>query len=645
MEAAARGKHSVTIARAILAAAALLSAIAGTLAVVTGRIPFNSDQAVVGLMARHILAGDGHPIFYYGATYAGSLEPHFVAGVFAILGPSVASFRTAMAILLVVLAGGTVLLARRVFGTSGGIAASAYLAFPPFFLLYKGLTSDGAYDTVALAALAEIAIVLAIEKRHTGGRLALYPAFGLVAGLAWWVSPVTLPLSAVCAVWSLWRCRRDRLALALAGLAGGGAIGAAPWWIWNARHAWASLGAPELASAGPLALLWNSAKLLWISLPALEGGVIATPNPAYVREPFPGARLACLAVWALLLGPSLAATIRTRDRTRGLLWSGLIVIFAAAALSGRTIASEPRYLIAYYVLLPLLAAGEMLRPGRRRAAPVLLACLMAFHLAALLSARVNRKIGDFEITGSLDSLVRGLEARGIRTAYANYWTAYRLSFESGERVTATPFPGDELVRYEPYRQQADADPSAAVILLPPRDGCYRRFLEEARIPFSREAMGGFGVYSGLDPRGFASLRAARGLPLPVAAYRVRWDRLPADSVFAAGSSRDADVTVTNVSPCVWPSSVHLSYHWRPKDPKLPPAYDNPRGYFPAAVYPGRTETVPLRITAPALAGEYRIEYDLVHENVDWFSTKGARTVSAEARVTDTGTEAGAAPGR
>lgn len=42
----------------------------------------DSDEAIVGLMARHIRAGMGIPIFYYGQPYMGSLEALLAAGSF-----------------------------------------------------------------------------------------------------------------------------------------------------------------------------------------------------------------------------------------------------------------------------------------------------------------------------------------------------------------------------------------------------------------------------------------------------------------------------------------------------------------------------------------------------------------------------------
>ena len=52
------------------------------------RIHWSSDQAIVGLMARHILHGIAHPVFYYGSAYAGTLESSYMAAVFSVIGPA-----------------------------------------------------------------------------------------------------------------------------------------------------------------------------------------------------------------------------------------------------------------------------------------------------------------------------------------------------------------------------------------------------------------------------------------------------------------------------------------------------------------------------------------------------------------------------
>ena len=61
-------------------------------------IPFNSDEAIVALMARHILQGE-LPVFFYGQVYMGSLDAFMVAGGFALFGQHVWVIRLVQTIL------------------------------------------------------------------------------------------------------------------------------------------------------------------------------------------------------------------------------------------------------------------------------------------------------------------------------------------------------------------------------------------------------------------------------------------------------------------------------------------------------------------------------------------------------------------
>lgn len=48
----------------------------------------DADEAIVGLMANHILHGGELPVFYYGQHYMGSLEPLCAALMFWLFGSS-----------------------------------------------------------------------------------------------------------------------------------------------------------------------------------------------------------------------------------------------------------------------------------------------------------------------------------------------------------------------------------------------------------------------------------------------------------------------------------------------------------------------------------------------------------------------------
>ena len=54
---------------------------------------FDSDEAVEGLMARHVLEGE-HPAFLWGQRYKGVPEVYLAAAVFAVAGPSVIALKS-----------------------------------------------------------------------------------------------------------------------------------------------------------------------------------------------------------------------------------------------------------------------------------------------------------------------------------------------------------------------------------------------------------------------------------------------------------------------------------------------------------------------------------------------------------------------
>src|SRR5215475_4830557 len=53
---------------------------------------FDADEAVEGLMARHVLAGE-HPLFLWGQRYKGVPEVYFNAAVFRVAGSSVIALK------------------------------------------------------------------------------------------------------------------------------------------------------------------------------------------------------------------------------------------------------------------------------------------------------------------------------------------------------------------------------------------------------------------------------------------------------------------------------------------------------------------------------------------------------------------------
>src|SRR5512139_4067165 len=60
---------------------------------------FDSDQAIVGLMAKHISEGRAFPLFYYGQHYMLGVEAYLAAPLMWIAGASVMALKTPLVVI------------------------------------------------------------------------------------------------------------------------------------------------------------------------------------------------------------------------------------------------------------------------------------------------------------------------------------------------------------------------------------------------------------------------------------------------------------------------------------------------------------------------------------------------------------------
>src|SRR4051812_40177053 len=91
----------------------------------------DADEAIVGLMARHIAFLGERPVFYWGQPYLGRLEAFTAAPLFRLFDSSTFLLKlvpTAYSLGFLAL---SAVMARRFFGTRAGLATAAYLAVPP----------------------------------------------------------------------------------------------------------------------------------------------------------------------------------------------------------------------------------------------------------------------------------------------------------------------------------------------------------------------------------------------------------------------------------------------------------------------------------------------------------------------------------
>jgi hypothetical protein len=112
----------------------------------------------------------------------------------------------------------------------------------------------------------------------------------------------------------------------------------------------------------------------------------------------------------------------------------------------------------------------------------------AFYLVRLEDQGRFRYLGQPADIGPLITL---LEREGQDRAFADYWIAYRVDFESGERIIAT---STGFVRNQEYDELVKADPSPAYVYVEgsPQDDLARRRLEPRG--YRRLTSGGWTAY-------------------------------------------------------------------------------------------------------------------------------------------------------
>lgn len=164
---------------------------------------FDSDQAIMGLMSRHIWLDGEHPLFFYGQSYMGPLEAYAAVPVFALFGSSVLTLRLAMLPLIILFLAFVYILGRICYGPLVALLPLAWLSLGPSIAVFRELTTEGGKQEELV--LSGVIVVCAWTRlRHTARRpegrqawlrcLATYGLIGAACGLAVWADWLSVPL-------------------------------------------------------------------------------------------------------------------------------------------------------------------------------------------------------------------------------------------------------------------------------------------------------------------------------------------------------------------------------------------------------------------------------------------------------------------
>jgi hypothetical protein len=430
---------------------------------------FDSDQAIVGLMARDIARGEAAPLFLYGQRYILAVEPWIAAPFVGLLGATVAALKLPLLILNLVVA--ALLVTRLVrdqrLTPPAALVASLFILVPPPIPASRMVEAGGAQIEPFVWVL-----LLWMLRRH-----AIW--FGVVLAVGALNREFTLYAPVALAVVAAIRRRlfdRDVIRRAFAAAAAFAIV-------FGAGQLLAPIASPDPPVLGRPGLSWPAPTAMAARLGPLIADTLAVVA---------GARTDALAPY------NIRSALETGHPGIGVLLA-IIGVLAIARLAGaRRGHAEPPAFAIYLLLIGLIAAVAPLalpESGGMRIRYALLALFLPVGGAAVYLARerqpllrtaVMAAVAVWAAAAAWDhlrllneyqtrrppnvyrELAIYLESNGHRYGWADYWTAYHAAFLAQERVILSP---RDVIRIPGYHRLVEAHAASAVeIRSEPCDG-------------------------------------------------------------------------------------------------------------------------------------------------------------------------------
>jgi hypothetical protein len=438
---------------------------------------FDADQAITGLMAKHIAERRAFPFYAYGVSYMLTIESWIAAPFLALFGTSVAALRVPLVLVNLTAAALLVWLIARELQLRPLLAivpALFFVAAPPT-LTSDLLTAVGGNSEVFVYVLllwlfrdrpilfGLVFLVGFLNREFTAYALSALVAIEALQGRLWQrdnVTRKTIALVVFAAGWEVAQLLRMRADAFGPGTVPGFHDGS----ISNAAVAAGFLCAD---------LEWGRISANLVSLATTQMGTLTGAMPvelsainvnsstgqgaAWLWPAFCVAMLAALARLGWLGWHAQRGTADSRRLRKGAsfaLYLFLIglqagVVWAVSrcdALSTMTI----RYAL-LLVLVPVAIVGLHLALEHRGAWRALTIGFVLVWTAVSIqghAALLARYLSAAPPPNAYRDLTDELAARGIRYVWSDYWTAYMIDFLTDERIIATPTDRRRIEEYE-----------------------------------------------------------------------------------------------------------------------------------------------------------------------------------------------------
>ena len=477
----------------------------------------DSDEAIVGLMAKHILQGTRYPIFYYGQDYMGSMEGILTSLVFSLFGQSNVCLKVVPLLFSVLHIWLTYLIARHFVSPRFSLLAAAFCAFGPnALILWSSKTRGGFIEIVALGSLCFLLAFKILDLKKFKSSLFLLT---FLLGLGWWTNNqivfYIVPMALFCGFYVFKNSTYlEFIKLALISVFSF-LIGSAPFWYANIflEPQWATFkvlfGGTEnvnvisnfkgyLSDAIPMIL---GAKKFWTETDFFWGATVL----GYL-----------LIVLAIFFSWRFLSTNNSRKKLSLILSFVFTVALVFCFSKFGWLSQAPRYLLPLYSVLPVLyaiAAAAIFNFLGKQSSLLYALCVFLLQLYPLFTANGMLEGTPFVFGGQRvekdhTALYKWLENEGYSYVDTNYWIGYRLAFETNERVKFQVFGEPQTVRIKEY-QEGGLEQPLVYLLVPSEAAQVKNNLSRFGFHFRETLLGGYVVLDKIE----ATWKLGKQIPL------------------------------------------------------------------------------------------------------------------------------------
>ncbi|HEX2911204.1 MAG TPA: glycosyltransferase family 39 protein [Chloroflexia bacterium] len=446
----------------------------------------DGDEALTGVMAKHILEGE-RPVFTYGQHYMAATEAYFTAVIYAFFGVSAWGMKIAPFLASLGLVGLNYAVALRYLGTKrAGLFAATLTAFPSLYFTVLGLRAwNHSTETMVCGALLLLVAWSLLwgppsppEARrwwgYTRREWLLWGTLGLLVGFSFYGHMLAvyyyLPIIFFLFLKDKLFALRPVALVTVAGFF----VGSCPWWIYNLQNNWATITSFIKPDSGdkkaPLDVLNHYAAY---SVPLMTGAYnywfpVAALAGVFLNSVF----LLTLAGWFVARWRGIGGWFRLSFKSaRPVDLLLLLVIFSpliylawgAGNVAFTDLDTTGRYLIPLFGVLPVLVGGGLASFGRwlstypwlknartwQKTASLTLVTLVLLAVCGtnLYLYRHADFVAAFQspyfpqLRPPLDNgpLINYLKSQDIEYATCNHWVGNRIIVDSAEAIKCVDY--------------------------------------------------------------------------------------------------------------------------------------------------------------------------------------------------------------